>query len=278
MQRRFTPALSLAALIAGSTLAAGCFPAPNGCLYIVGEDTSDECEADSRCLDSHYQVCSATCNGMRWMTHSCTKDAPFCVQVDDQHAECAPQPTCAATGECMESGLCADGPDGCIATAEGCKRACEKTRSWACGFDGVARCLATADGCKASITCENEGTCGFVPGTGCIATAEGCAASMLRCASSGECGFDRSVGCVATADGCGASRDCKISGKCGLEPPDGCVATPDGCAASTECTNYGYCAVEGSLCTQTARGCRESKMACQKENFCGFKDGHCSIE
>jgi hypothetical protein len=277
--RRFIPALSFAALLVSSASTSGCMD-PKGCWF--GEDGNDECDGfESRCHEGTFQKCAGrTCDrGQHWSNDPCPSNAPFCVQVNDGTAECAPKPTCAATSKCTESGYCADGAEGCIATAEGCKRACTARRTGFCDFDGIAHCKPTLAGCQASIACENEGLCGVrEDASNCAPTEAGCAASTGACDHSGECGFDPVLGCVASADGCAASMECQTEGKCGFEPPDACVATPDGCAASIQCADYGYCGVEGPLCTQTARGCRESNIGCQRENYCGFRDDRCAVE
>jgi hypothetical protein len=158
-----------------------CFPA-EGCLV----HKSDECDDKSpvSCQSGQLVECILSPCGNYWVQSDCILDTPYCVTTSPKNAECASQPNCAATNDCVVLGLCSDGSDGCLADAPGCLASTTCRDYGNCGFDGQG-CVATESGCKNSEDCKRRGECELTDGD-CTATPESCAASSA-CASAGFC-------------------------------------------------------------------------------------------
>ncbi len=185
-------ALGLGLALYGGTLSlAGCVT-PDGCNAFA---SGDECmPGEYRCSGERgIQRCLEIPCGNRWETDSCEAARPYCVRVGNVRAECSATSHCDVTQACTSSGICGDGADGCVPTADGCARTCVYGR---CGFDGL-RCVPTQEGCANDPICKSKGQCNSGAET-CSASAEGCVQSD-RCKAFGYC-EQRGSGCGLTAD------------------------------------------------------------------------------
>jgi len=234
--------VALTSALSGCTIGAECAPT-------LGDE--DECNAtEVHCVDAtHIASCVTThCDATWGASRACPSSTPYCVQTSTSalRAECATEPSCAATTDaCGSRGLCSDG-DGngqCVLTAAGCAATCADHGR--CGFDGT-KCIATPEGCAASTQCKTEGTCRELNGF-CYGSLEDCAASTNACGNDGLCGYENDR-CAPTEAGCAASSECALSGFC-AHGGDRCVATEAGCAASEACAKWKQCLLKAGECS-----------------------------
>ena len=240
---RRTAAIKL--LVQGLALASngGCWLALDGCSALGG---ATQCSVGtSQCTITGRQTCQDTGTSGIWVDAPCPSGQTYCVTTNVYSAECALTPHCASTATaCGSSGLCADGPNGCVATEAGCANSTSCPVFGTCGFDGE-NCVTTAAGCLASQDCVSNGLCGFSAGS-----------------------------CASTDAGCVNSTGCKTNGLCAVSPINGCEATVEGCAASDGCINFGFCGVSDSSCVATAEGCKNSTR-CQQAGVCTLAGSVC---
>ena len=250
---RFMRSLGPFALAGAALTLSACIP---------GLLDGDDCNwSEERCLGEHTrQHCEDTDSSSNyWASYECDTEHPYCLQqlhsVGSGHssAECVTEPHCSASTECANIGLCGDGPDHCLPTAEGCANSARCKSAGLCSA-GVLECSATAEGCANSDACKLSGYCTLVEGQ-CTATAQSCAAST-QCEIYGDCTLVEGK-CKATAQSCAASTQCKISGACFLAAPtmprpsgQNCEATAESCETSTDCAERGFCRLIGGRCVQ----------------------------
>jgi hypothetical protein len=255
-----------------ATLLGACIPTPEGCNAL---DSEDECAGqDRRCNDQGVlQRCAESPCGNSWIDDACGSDEPICFSLGTSpargsRAECVSEARCSATSDCARDGLCGDGTSGCVATEEGCAKACP---DGFCGFAG-GRCVPTDAGCASAPSCLQRGLCAAGSGT-CTPTAEGCANSDA-CKSDGSCGFAGGL-CASTAEGCAGSSECLAWGRCGLGDSGRCESTEEGCASSEHCASSGTCFAGGYNCKASAESCKRSSE-CAQHGFCTLKNDICS--
>jgi hypothetical protein len=239
----------------------GCFLGPH------------DCDADRyRCTARGREFCAEAEGTSSWSLDPCASNTPFCIQTEDNvnkpaDVECVAEPQCSATQACAQFGLCRAGANGCVATAEGCAKACPDGY---CGFDG-SRCAPTPEGCARAHDCKALGLCTAGP-TQCTATVVGCANSDY-CKSGGYCAIGDTY-CVPTPEGCADSALCQSAATCHLSSEGQCEVTAESCAKFAGCARFGACFAVGQRCQATAETCASS-TECLEHGFCRLQNGDC---